>query len=86
MAAKTAKKAIDPRFTSRAVTRSIEAGSTAECAHCHERVKFQAKIRGQQVICNVYTDGRWNRVEHYHADCYTEAGEIYGVAEMPAPR
>ena len=83
MAAKTAKKAIDPRFTSRAVIRSIEAGSTAECASCGERVKFQAKIRAQQVICNVYVDSRWNRVEHYHADCYTEAGEPYGAAEIP---
>jgi hypothetical protein len=77
MSSKTAKKA-DSSFTSRAVTRSIEAGSTAECAHCGDRVKFQAKIRAFQVICNVYTDGRWVKVEHYHADCYKEVGEPYG--------
>ena len=79
--AKTATKkstSTSPAFTSRAVTRMIEAGSSAECVHCGERVKFQAKVRGQQVICNVYVDGSWDRVEHYHADCYTLTGEPYG--------
>jgi hypothetical protein len=80
MAPQTAKKS-EPRFTSRAVTRPIEAGSTAECAHCDGRVKFQAKVRGYQVICNVYTDGRWTRVEHYHDGCYKEVGEPYGVPD-----
>ena len=74
----TTKKA--PTFTSRAVVRSIEAGSSAECAHCGDRVKFQAKVRGQQVICNVYTDGKWDRVEHYHFECYEKQGEPYGKA------
>ena len=79
MASKTAKKPA-PAFTSRAVTRTIEAGSTAECAHCGDRVKFQAKIRAFQVICNVYIDGRWDRVEHYHAECYDQIGKPYGEA------
>lgn len=65
---------------SRAVLRSIEAGSYVDCASCGERVKFQAKIRKQQVICNVYTDSRWNRVEHYHAECYELADEPHGSA------
>lgn len=64
----------------RAVLRSVEAGSFAECVRCGERVKFQAKLRNQQVICNVYVDGRWNRVEHFHASCYQEAGHPYGQA------
>jgi hypothetical protein len=67
--------------TSRAVLRTIEAGNHANCAHCGELVKFRAKIKAQQVICNVYTDGRWDRVEHFHADCYTEGGEPHGEAE-----
>jgi hypothetical protein len=79
--AKTSTTKSAPGFTSRAVTRSIEAGSSAECVHCGERVKFQAKIRGQQVICNVYADGKWDRVEHYHFDCYTLTGEPYGPTE-----
>ena len=67
------------RLATRAVLRSVEAGSFVECARCGERVKFQAKIRNQQVICNIYVDGRWNRVEHYHSQCYDEAGEPHGA-------
>jgi hypothetical protein len=64
---------------SRAAQRSVEAGSYVDCTHCGERVKFQAKVRNQQVICNIYTDGRWTRVEHYHAECYEAAGEPFGT-------
>lgn len=63
---------------SRAVLRDVEPGSTVECALCDERVKFQAKVRHKQVICNVYENGKWVRVEHYHADCYSVAGEPHG--------
>ena len=65
---------------SRAALRSVEAGNYVDCAFCGERVKFQAKLRKQQVICNVYADGRWTRVEHYHAECYDEAGAPHGEA------
>ncbi|MDY7101699.1 MAG: hypothetical protein S0880_10975 [Actinomycetota bacterium] len=67
-------------WTSRAVVRTVEAGSYVECTHCGDRIKFQAKHRHQQVICNVYRDGRWDRVEHYHAPCYQEAEQPYGEA------
>ena len=67
-------------WESRAVLRLIEPGSVAECPHCGERVKFRARHRDQQVICNVYDDGVWQRVEQYHHDCYTAAGEPYGEA------
>jgi hypothetical protein len=67
-------------WKSRAVLRNIEAGNSAVCAHCDEPVKFKAKTRGQQVICNVYVSGRWDRVEHFHLECYVEAGEPYGTA------
>lgn len=66
------------RNESRAVIRPIEAGSYVDCAACGQRVKFQAKIRLMQVICNVYTDGRWDRVEHFHDACYREAELPYG--------
>ncbi|MGH9063113.1 MAG: hypothetical protein ACRD0L_03920 [Acidimicrobiales bacterium] len=65
---------------SRAVMRLIEPGNTAECAHCGLPVKFVARAQGRQVIANVYADGTWDRVEHYHAACYEEAGEPYGPA------
>ena len=66
---------------SRAVLRDVEPGSTVECALCGERVKFQAKVRHRQVICNVYVNGTWDRVEHFHADCYEQAGEPHGPVD-----
>jgi hypothetical protein len=78
MSTKTATRRAAAKWKSRAVVRNIEAGSSTECAFCGERVKFQAKIRMQQVICNVYVNGHWDRVEHYHAECYTLVGELYG--------
>ena len=65
---------------SRAVERTIEPGNTAICPQCGLQVKFQARTQGRQVICNIYTDGKWDRVEHYHTACYAEAGEPFGPA------
>ena len=65
-------------WESRAVLRLIEAGCVAECPICGERVKYRARHRDQQVICNVYEDGRWQRVEQYHVDCYAGAGLPHG--------
>ncbi len=70
--------AASARAESRAVLRPIEAGSYVDCVACGERVKFQAKIRLLQVICNVYQDGRWLRVEHYHEACYLEVELPHG--------
>ncbi len=67
-------------FTSRAVTRLIEAGNSATCVVCRLPVKFRAKSRLQQVIANVYVDAKWDRVEHFHAECYDFAGRPYGSA------
>jgi len=64
--------------TSRAVERSIEAGNSAVCVHCHEPVKFVARAHLRQVIANVYVDGTWDRVEHFHAECYEAASRPYG--------
>jgi len=62
----------------RAVTRRVEAGSMALCAHCRNQVKFAAKQNRMQVIANVYVKGRWDRVEHFHDACYLEVGKPYG--------
>ncbi|MEL6984075.1 MAG: hypothetical protein AAFO29_16745 [Actinomycetota bacterium] len=67
-------------WESRAVLRLIEPGSVAECPQCGERVKFRARHRDQQVICNVYDKGVWQRVEQYHQECYDLAGSPYGDA------
>lgn len=72
-------------LSSRGVLREVEPGSSVECVHCGERVKFQAKMRHKQVICNVYVAKRWDRVEHFHAPCYEEAGEPYGEPDTTPP-
>jgi hypothetical protein len=64
---------------SRAVVRFVEAGNDAVCEHCHTPVKFVARIKGRQVIANVYRDGHWERVEHFHEVCYAEAHDPYGT-------
>jgi hypothetical protein len=61
------------------VLRPIEAGSDATCEHCQATVRFVAKAKARQVIANVYVEGRWARVEHYHEECYAQAGEPYGA-------
>jgi thymidine kinase len=68
------------KFKSRAVARPVEAGNSAVCVSCGEPVKFTARVKAMQVIANVYVGGIWNRVEHYHAECYEQAGEPYGTA------
>jgi hypothetical protein len=68
--------------TSRAVERLIDPGNDAVCPHCAAPVKFVARVRGRQVIANVYVDQRWNRVEQYHLDCYGAADEPYGSASL----
>ncbi|HEV2368531.1 MAG TPA: hypothetical protein VGR90_01570 [Acidimicrobiales bacterium] len=65
---------------SRAVVRIIDPGNTAVCAHCGAPVKFVARAQLRQVIANVYLAGSWDRVEHYHAPCYDEAGTPHGPA------
>lgn len=66
--------------TSRAVDRPVEPGNSAMCTVCGAPVKFVARAQLRQVIANVYVDESWNRVEHFHADCYLEAGMPYGPA------
>jgi hypothetical protein len=74
----TTTKPVKIKKVSRAVTRLVEPGSQVDCMHCDERVKFQAKLRHQQVICNVYEKNKWLRVEHFHADCYKKAKQPFG--------
>jgi hypothetical protein len=70
---------IKTTMQSRAVVRPIEPGNSALCAQCGAPVKFVARAQLRQVIANVYEDGTWVRVEHFHADCYEDAGKPYGT-------
>jgi len=63
---------------SRAVVRNIDPGNSATCRHCGAPVKFVARAGLLQVIANVYRDGVWDRVEHYHEPCYAAAGRPHG--------
>lgn len=38
-------------------------------------------MRLKQVICNVYEGDRWDRVEHYHTECYERADEPHGEVD-----
>lgn len=68
------------KWTSRAALRLVEPGSWVRCTHCDETIKFSASARHQQVICNIYTKGVWQRVEHWHADCYEALDAPHGAA------
>jgi len=72
------RRAKKPVWKSRAVARTIEAGSAVTCTRCGEHIKFRAKVRAKQIICNVYAKNVWQRVEHYHDACYRKAGAPYG--------
>lgn len=67
-------------MATRAVLRPVEPGNDVVCAFCGGSVKFAARTHPQQVIANVYVDGSWDRVEHYHDLCYEQAGAPYGEA------
>ena len=56
------------------------------CAHCGAQVKFVARAQLRQVIANVYEDGNWVRVEHFHAECYDQADKPYGQPEEKAEK
>jgi hypothetical protein len=62
----------------RAVLRGVEPGSDVRCVRCGKQIKFAARTHPRQVIANIYIDGAWNRVDHFHEECYIEADEPYG--------
>lgn len=62
----------------RAVERRILERNEVRCAHCDQWVKFAARQNLSQVVANVYKKKKWDRVEHFHRDCYDEAGLPYG--------
>jgi hypothetical protein len=67
-------------LATRAVERPIVPDVDACCAHCCERIRFTRPGTARRVIANIYTDGRWDHVEHFHDLCYVEAGQPHGPA------
>ena len=64
--------------STRAVMRLVEPGNEAMCSHCGRQVKFAARVHPRQVIANIYEGGVWKRIEHFHEECYADAGEPFG--------
>jgi hypothetical protein len=64
----------------------VEPGNAATCESCGEQIRFAARTHPRQVIANVYEDGAWVRVEHYHEQCYLEAGSPLGPPAEPRRR
>ncbi|SHE38861.1 hypothetical protein SAMN02745225_00475 [Ferrithrix thermotolerans DSM 19514] len=67
-------------FSSRGVRRRVEPGEGSTCASCGQAIRFSMKAPTHQIIANVYENGVWNRVEHFHDTCYLSAGLPYGKA------
>lgn len=63
---------------SRGVKRKVTPGEGNQCTACKEAIRFSAKLLTHQIIANVYEDGMWRRVEHYHDNCYETVGLPYG--------
>ena len=79
MAAKsTSNTSVNKKWKSRAVIRPVDAGNSAYCAVCGELIKFRARVRANQIICNVYVKNKWDRVEHFHPECYETGDSPYG--------
>lgn len=53
------------------------------CDSCGEHIKRSGTPHPRIVLANVYTDGRWDRLDAFHPECYTAEGEPYGE---PGPR
>lgn len=66
----------------RAVERAVQPGNSGVCERCDEVIRYQARLKARWVLCNVYEDssrGRvWDRLEHFHPDCYAAAGAPHG--------
>jgi hypothetical protein len=65
----------------RAVSRLVEPGNRARCSGCGLEVTWKAREgrRQRQVIANCYENGKWDRVEWWHTDCYESAGQPHGA-------
>lgn len=73
-------------WVSRAVLRLVEVGSVIRCNGCGEQIKYRARgAKPKKVVCNIYRRGKWQRVEHYHPECFTEHGPRITITESKLP-
>ncbi len=62
----------------RAVSSRIEPYNNIRCHACDGLLTFRARHKHHQIIANVYQDDKWDRVEHWHPDCYQTADQPHG--------
>jgi hypothetical protein len=73
---------MDTALGTRAVERPALPGQMHQCAgDCGERIKFQARKRNKIIYANVYEGDRWDRMEPWHPECYTRAGQPHGPVD-----
>ncbi len=63
---------------SRAVSRKLQPGLGLECDACSMPIKYSAKFPTNQIIANVYDGNVWQKVVHYHEECYQELDYPHG--------
>lgn len=63
---------------SRAVTRKLQPGLGLDCDACSMPIKYSAKFPSNQIIANVYENNVWQKVVHYHEECYRQLAYPYG--------
>ena len=78
---------------SRAVVMKISDDQMDDCARCS--VSITSDTDKRWIVANVYEDccsaltcahdpkRRWNRLEHWHEDCYDLAAQPYGPPQVP---
>ena len=58
-------------LNTRAVIRVVQPVIHDRCAACTEMIRFHGtRFVTRRVIANVYQDGKWDRVEVFHDECY----------------
>lgn len=57
-----------------------EGGPEFYCAACETPIRWKAREKRWKVIAHVYRAKRWVRDDHFHLQCYTDAGSPYGEA------
>lgn len=65
-------------FQTRVVSKPCTAGDFIVCRRCGAEIKYRARTKDREVLCNVYENGAWDRLERFHPACYVGAGEPYG--------
>jgi hypothetical protein len=61
--------------------------ATGRCPACTDHTWARGAKGGRDskvVIANIYDDGRWNRMELWHPECYERAGSPHGLP-IPSP-